>query len=147
MNMSIKTIFPAMAFTIALGLPSTVFAADAEQHRVVIQTEVQTDNIDQMTDIVYEAVLANAATKTLDQNKEWFIVTYRDAQTKVVTRNVDDSAESRYIDLDNGARIERDIQAKDVLVHVQHIDFKMGTGPKPNSQNSFMAEKLILPQI
>jgi len=100
-----------------------------------------------MTDIVYEAVLANAATKTLDQNKEWFIVTYRDAQTKVVTRNVDDSAESRYIDLDNGARIERDIQAKDVLVHVQHIDFKMGTGPKPNSQNSFMAEKLILPQI
>lgn len=147
MDMNIKTIFPALALTIALGLPSTVFAADAEQHRVAIQTEFRTDNIVQMTDIVYEAALANAAMRTLDQNKDWFVVTFRDAQTKVVTRNVDNSAESRYIDLANGERIERDVQSEDVLVHVQKIDFKMGTGPMPDNQNSFMAEKLTLPQI
>jgi len=147
MNMNFKIIFPAIALAIALGLPSTVFAADAKQHRVAIQAELRTDNIDQMTDIVYEAALANAAMRTLDQNKDWFVVTYRDAQTTVVTRNVDDSADSRYIDLENGERIERDVQTEDVLVHVQKIDFEMGTGPKPDDQNSFMAEKLTLPQI
>jgi len=147
MNAFKKLSIPTIGLVSLLGLPSTGFAADTQQHRVAVQTEFRTGNIDQMTDIVYEAVLANAASRTLDQNKDWFLVTYRDAQTKTVTRNVDDNAESRYIDLENGERIERDVQTEDVLVHVQKIDFKMGTGPKPEGQNSFLAEKLTLPQI
>lgn len=142
-----KLSIPTLGLAAFLSLPSIAFAADAQQHRVAVQTEFRTGDIDQMTDIVYEAVLANAASRTLDQNKDWFVVTYRDAQTKTVTRNVDDNAESRYIDLENGERIERDVPTEDVLVHVQKIDFKMGTGPKPDGENSFLAEKLTLPQI
>jgi len=147
MNSFSKMFVPAIGLATALSLHTPAFAADEQQHRVAVQTELQTDDIDQMTDIIYEAVLANAASRTLEQNKDWFVVVYRDAQTKVVTRNIDDSAESRYIDMDSGERIERDIKTENVLVHVQQIDFKMGTGPKPSGEHSFTAEKLILPQI
>ncbi len=142
-----KKLAPFMGFTAALCLSSTAFATDTKLHRVVVQTEFQTNDTALMTDIAYEAVLANAAARTLDQNQEWFTVRYRDAQTQKVTRNVNNSAESRYIDMEDGTRIEREIVTADSFVHVQKIDFEMGSGPKPDSEYSFMAEKLVLPQI
>ena len=142
-----KIVAPLIGMTTALCLSSAGFANDAKAQRVAVQTEFQTKDIALMTDIAYEAVLANAAARTLDQNKEWFIVKYRDVQTQPVTRNVDDSAESRYIDMEDGTRIEREIVTEDVLVHVQKIDFEVGSGPMPNSENSFMAKELVLPQI
>ena len=126
-------------------LPLTAFAADQNTHTVVVQTEITTETVPVMTDIVFEAALAEAASKTLDENNEWFKVTYRDAVTETVTRNVSNDAESRYLDMEDGERIELDIPTSDMKIQVQKIDFKMGSGPAPAGNNSFIAEELIVP--
>lgn len=146
MNTYATKLAAIIGFATTTGLSSTAFASDVQPHRVAVETEVQTNDIALMTDIAFEAVLVNAAAKTLDEDKEWFAVSFRDAQTKTVTRNVNNSAESRYLDMEDGERIDLDIPEQDVTVHVQKIDFEMGTGPKPDSANSFVAKKLILPQ-
>lgn len=146
MNFYTKKLTPLAALFGAALLPNTAFASDIDTQTVVVQTEVSADELPEMTDIVYEAVLANAAAKTLDENKDWFNVVYREAHTETVTRNVSSSAESRYLDLEDGERIELEIPTKDVTVQVQKIDFKMGTGPAPDAENAFVAKKLILPE-
>lgn len=145
MNTFMKKLAPATAFAAVSCLSATALASDIQPHSVAIQTEIQSENVALMTDIAYEAALINAASKTLDENKDWFAVSFRDAQTQTVTRNVNSSAESRYLDMEDGERIELDIPEENVTVHVQKIDFEMGTGPEPDSENSFIAEKLILP--
>lgn len=145
MNSFMKKLAPACVFAAATCLSNTVLASDIQPHSVAIQTEVQTENIAAITDIAYEAALINAASKTLDENKDWFAVSFRDAQTQTITRNVNNSAESRYVDMEDGDRIELDISEEEVTIHIQKIDFEMGTGPKPDRKNSFVAEKLILP--
>ena len=145
MKTYIKKFAPIVALAAVAALPSTAFAADAGTHSVAVQTEITTESVPVMTDIVYEAVLADAASKTLNQNNDWFKVTYRDAVTETVTRNVSNDAESRYLDMEDGDRIELEIPTSEVKVQVQKIDFKMGTGPAPADENSFLAKKLILP--
>lgn len=146
MNTYLKTLTPIVTLAAAVFSPSTAFAEDQSTHTVAVQTEITAESVPTMTDIVYEAVLVNAAAKTLNQGQEWFQVSYRDASTQTVTRNATDSAESRYLDTEDGERIELEIPTTDVTVQVQKIDFKMGTGPKPADKNSFIAKELILPQ-
>lgn len=145
MKAYVKKITPIVALAVVTIAPSAVFAADAGTHTVAVQTEITTESVPVMTDIVYEAVLANAASKTLDERQDWFKVTYRDAVTETVTRNISNDAESRYLDTEDGERIELEIPTSDVIVQVQKIDFEMGTGQKPAGDNSFVAKKLILP--
>ncbi len=145
MNFYAKKLTPLAALLGAVILPASAFASDVETKTVVVQTEVSADELPEMTDIIYEAALANAAVKTLDENKDWFNVVYRETHTETVSRNVSSSAESRYLDLEDGERIELEIPTKDVTVQVQKIDFKMGTGPTPDAKNAFVAKKLILP--
>lgn len=146
MKTYMKKLTPMAALIGAVLLPGTAFAQDDTTHTVAVQTEVTPDAIPVMTDIVYEAALINAASKTLEEDKDWFSVTYRDAVTETVTRNVSSDAESRYLDTQEGERVELEIPTTDVTVQVQKIDFKMGTGPKPADENSFVAEELVLPE-
>ena len=146
MNTYTKKLTPIVALAAIAALPSTAFAGDADTESVVVQTEVSADEVPAITDIVYEAALADAAAKTLDENKDWFHVTYREATTVPVTVNVSNDAESRYLDMEDGGRIELDVPTKDVLIQVQKIDFEMGTGPAPADANSFVAKKLVLPE-
>jgi len=146
MNTFLKKLTSTAGFAVATCLSTTALASDIQPHSVAVQTEVQTDDIAAMTDIAYEAALINAATKTLDEKRDWFAVSFRDAQTQTVRRNVNNSAESRYLDTEDGERIELEIPEDDVVVHVQKIDFEMGTGPKPDIENSFLAKELILPE-
>lgn len=146
MNIYVKKLAPIAGLVAATCLSSAALASDAQPHQVAVQTDVQTDDIATVTDTAFEAALVNAAVKTLEEDKDWFEVTFRDAQTQTITRNVNNSAESRYLDMEDGKRIELDIPTEDVTVHVQKIDFEMGSGLKPDSQNSFMAKKLILPE-
>lgn len=145
MNIYMKKLTPIAALATAGMLPSAALAGAQDTHTVAVQTEITAEAIPVMTDIVFEAALVNAASKTLDENNDWFKVTYRDAVTETVTRNVVNSAESRYLDTEDGQRIELEIPTTDVTVQVQKIDFKMGSGPKPEGENSFIAKKLILP--
>ncbi len=145
MNTYKKTLTPVAAAVVAVSLPSAAFAGDQNIHTVAVQTEIPAEDIPVMTDIIFEAALANAASKTLDENKDWFRVVYRDARTETVTRNASSDAESRYLDMEDGERIYLEIPTSDVTVQVQKIDFEMGSGPKPADGNSFVAKKLILP--
>ena len=146
MNTYATKLTAIIGFAAVTGLSSVASASDLQPHRVAVETEVQMDDIALVTDIAFEAALVDAAAKTLDADKEWFAVSFRYAQTKTVTRNANNSAESRYLDMEDGERIYLDIPEEDVTVHVQKIDFEMGTGAKPDSENSFIAEKLILPE-
>jgi hypothetical protein len=144
MNFNKNILTPFAALLGAALLPTGAFASSVETRTVAVQTEIDADEVLEKTDIIYEAVLANAAAKTLDANKDWFRVLYREAHTKPVTRNISSNAESRYLDLENGDRIELEIPTKDVTVQVQKIDFEMGTGPAPKVENAFVAKNLIL---
>lgn len=145
MNTYLKYIAPIGCIA-ALSLSSEALASDPEKQSVAVQAETQVEDVSTLTAIAYEAALINAANKTLDENKDWFAVSYRDVQTQTVTRNTNNSAESRYLDMENGERVELEIPTQDVKVQVQKIDFEMGEGPKPDSENSFLAEKIVLPE-
>lgn len=146
MKAYIKKLTPIVALAAIVTFPSTAFAGDKETHTVSVQTEIVSESIPVMTNIVYEAVLANAAAKTLEENSDWFRVTYRDVRTQTVTRNVSNSAESRYLDPEYGERIELDIPSTDVTVQIQKVNFEIGTGQKPADENSFLASELVLPE-
>jgi len=146
MNTYIRKLTPIVGLAVIGTLPSTAFAGDQGTKSVVVQTEVNFDEMPVITDAVYQAALVEAAARTLDENKDWFQVTYREATTAPVTVNIENNAESRYLDLENGERVELDVETKDVLIQVQKINFEMGTGAKPADANSFVAGKLVLPE-
>lgn len=144
-NYTSKLISAAILAATAV-VPVTAFATDLAPHKVVVQSEVNASEISEMTDIIFEAALVNAAQETIENKADWFQVTYRDVSTETIRRNADSDAESRYVMDIEGNHVERVIETHDVTTQTQKIEFNIGTGPAPTGRHIYYAKDLVLPE-
>jgi hypothetical protein len=132
-----KFILTASLLTATTFVPASTVAANNTtlypSAKVAIQVESGTD-----VEAIFNTGLATAAKKTRAANGDWFTVTSDVRVTETITRNVNNSAESRYIQGDEEL-IEIDISVAPQTVETLSLEFDIGTGSMPETPNTYDA--------
>ncbi|GGX69040.1 hypothetical protein GCM10011309_18670 [Litorimonas cladophorae] len=132
-----KFILTAAVLTAATLVPTVTHSASEAAPLPTATIAVQIEN-PTASDEGYNIALERAAEETRAVNGDWFTVTYRSDVTEPVVRNVNTSAETRYI------RSEADLMEIGVpftqrLVQTLTLEFNIGTGPMPDRDHTYTA--------
>ncbi len=132
-----KFILTAALLTATTFVPATTLATSHAtlypSAKIAIQVESGTD-----VETIFNTYLATAAKKTRAANGDWFTVTSDVRVTETITRNVNNSAETRYIQGDEEL-IEIDIPVAPQTVETLSVEFDIGTGSMPETPNTYDA--------
>lgn len=138
-----KFILTAALLTAAAFVPATTLAAEntltAPNTKIAVEASLSTGE-----DVIFLQGLMKASDKAKDAQGEWFLVTYHSSVTTAVTRNVNNSAESRYVQGDDEL-IEVEIPVAQDMVQNLTLEFDIGTGPIPDSDHAYVVVPATAP--
>lgn len=135
-----KFILTAAFLTAATLIPTVTHSASEgaplPTNTISVQIENPTD-----ADDGYNIALDRAAEETRAANGDWFTVTYRSDVTEPITRNVNNSAETRYMQGEEDL-IEIGVPFTQSFVQTLTLEFNIGTGPMPNKNHTYTAREM-----
>jgi hypothetical protein len=132
-----KFILTAAFLTAATLVPTVTHSASEGGPLPTATIAVQIEN-PTAADDGYNIALERAAEKTRAANGDWFTVTYRSDVTEPVVRNVNTSAETRYVQGEEEL-MEIGVPFTQSLVQTLTLEFNIGTGPMPDKEHTYTA--------
>ena len=125
----------AIIFMAAMTLPIAASANDAPADTTSKTAKVAYQaTTTAPTDAVETDALILAKATTLDADQDWLRITYRAQDQAIVKRNINSSAESRYIDMGEKGMRPAKIETAEQVDNSVTLEFEMGSGEAPEGE-------------